>query len=78
MKEIKIEVEEESEDAYKQYQERSMYFTAPSKTILAQKIDTTSVKCLKCGTIMMQQQYFGGGIYWLCGKCGSKTELTRL
>ena len=40
--------------------------------------NTTTVMCFNCKTIMTQQQYFGGGIYWLCGKCGAKIERTGI
>ena len=50
--------------------------STPMKVQVEHLANTTSMKCLKCGTVMIQQQHFGGGIYWLCGKCGSKVERT--
>lgn len=40
--------------------------------------NTTAMICSNCGTPMVQQQYFGGGVYWLCGKCGAKIERTGI
>lgn len=41
-------------------------------------VNATTMICGNCGTPMIQQQYFGGGIYWLCGKCGATVERTGI
>lgn len=39
---------------------------------------STSILCPTCNTPMVQCQYYGGGIYWLCDKCGCKVERTGI
>ena len=37
---------------------------------------TTSIICPNCNIPMLQYQYYGGGFYWMCGRCGCKVERT--
>lgn len=39
-------------------------------------VSTTSMFCPTCRTPMLLCQYFGGGFYWRCYRCGSKVERT--
>lgn len=34
------------------------------------------MKCLKCNVPMLRCKYAGGGIYWLCPRCGCLIEYT--
>lgn len=38
----------------------------------------TTMFCPTCKVPMLQCQYYGGGIYWTCGKCSCKVESTGL
>lgn len=39
---------------------------------------TTGILCPTCNIPMLQCQYYGGGVYWICNKCGCKVERTGL
>ena len=34
--------------------------------------------CPTCKIPMSSRQYCGGGVYWVCGKCGCEVERTGL
>ena len=39
---------------------------------------STTIFCPTCNIPMLLCQYFGGGIYWVCGNCDCKVERTGL
>lgn len=39
---------------------------------------TDSIICPTCKIPMLQCQSYGGGVYWVCSKCGCKVEQTGL
>lgn len=36
----------------------------------------TMMFCPTCKVPMLEYKYYGGGIYWICGKCHCRVEST--
>jgi ribosomal protein L37AE/L43A len=49
--------------------------TVEDKKTCINKVISTML-CPTCKVLMLQRHYYGGGIYWICGKCHCKVEST--